>query len=626
MLPALFFLLSALLLQGCSLLPKKEADGAGAAASPVSSGSDRAARGDGRDAFTLVVRTPDKDLRAYLETHLDLQRYRQLDDLEAGEVSRLMVAAEANARELLATRGYFTPEITLELHDTPKGEKAPREITLDVAPGQPTRVNSAILDFSGPVAQDDADTAHRAGIRAAWKLPPGQIFTQEDWEAAKSVGLRTLASKRYPTASVRSSQAEVDADAAIARLKVDYDSGPAYRFGPLVTRGLARYDADAARRIARVPTGTDYDQQKLLDAQQRLASSGYYDSVFLTLDTSEGNDPLAAPVVAQIREAPLQKVVLGVGFTSDSGPRVSLDHIHNRMPLLGWRSVSRFSYDKNTQLLGTEWSDLPNDSGWRWFNSAQLQRDNNAGSYTVDSGRARTGRSQAGDHIDRSVFLQYDYSVSKGIEPPPSASSISANWGWTGRYFDNPGLPTRGNGLAVELGLGYTLLGPRLPYLRAYGRWLGMVPLGRADSVESAARRSRLALRAELGAVEAKDEAQIPQPQLFLTGGDTTVRGYSYRQIGVVTPQNQIVAGRYLSVASIEWQNPLVLDGKLSDYESVVFVDGGSVADAFGALKLKVGAGVGMRWRSPVGPLQADLAYGFDVKDVRLHLRFGFVF
>ncbi|HYP71100.1 MAG TPA: BamA/TamA family outer membrane protein [Variovorax sp.] len=624
--PALVLLSCTLLLQGCSLLPKKDEDttAKGNEAAVTTNGE---ARKDGRDAFTLEVESPNKDVTEYLQTHLDLQRYRKLDDLEATEVSRLMVAAEANARGLLNTLGYFTPTITLELKETPDSDKAPRNIHVEVDPGPPTKVEKVQIDFAGPVADDPNAQAQRSEIRSTWRLPPGQIFTQSDWEAAKGFGLRTLSAKRYPTARTANSKADIDADQSQASLQVGYESGPAYRFGPLTINGAQRYDTVAARRIARLPTGEDYDQQKLLDAQLRLASSGYYDSVFLTMNTDEGVDPQAAPVTAQVREAPLQKVVLGVGFTSDSGPRVSVDHIHNKIPELEWRAVSRFSYDKNTQLLNTEWTGLPAESGWRWFNLAQLQRDNNAGDYTVDSARWRTGRSRAGDHIDRSIYLQYDYSVSKGFDPPPSGAAFSLNWAWTGRYFDNAAAPTRGNGLALELGAGYTLLGERLPFLRAYGRWLGIFPIGSDADPQLAARRPRLALRAEAGGVSAKDEAQIPQSLQFLTGGDTTVRGYSYRQIGVVNDSGRIQAGRYMNVVSVEWQQPIVRGGKLTDFEGVAFVDAGAVADQPGDLhKLKVGTGVGVRWRSPVGPVQADVAYGADVHAVRLHLRFGFTF
>lgn len=630
--PALLFS-GVLLLQGCSLLPKKEAADTGASTSGVvrsgdSNGDtakdDDKAKADGRrNAFTVDVRGPETE-RDYLARHLEIQRYRELDDLGVTEVSRLMVAAEANARELLGTLGYFTPTLTLELNETPDSTEAPREVVITVAPGERTKVSTVQIRYAGQIANDPSAEAQRDAIRTGWALRAGEPFTQGAWDDAKTTALRSLTAKRFPTGSVEISRAEIDADRHEARLGVTYQSGPAYKFGPLVLRGVERYDADAARRIARLPTGTDYDQQKLLDAQQRLASSGYYDSVFLTLDT-DSNTPLAAPVIAQLREAPLQKVVMGVGFTTDNGPRLSIDHTHNRMPLLGWRAVSRLSLDNDIQSLGTEWNAVPDDRGWRWFAGGELKSEQ-SGSYVVDSGRLRGGRNKSSDHIDRSYFLQYDYAHNRGTDAPPSASAVTANWGWTGRYFDDNSAPSRGYGLALEMAAGYTLTGQQVPFTRTYARFLGVLPLGAAEDKNARARRSRLQMRLEAGAVAAKDSAQIPSTLMFLTGGDTTVRGYSYKQIGTVRADGKTVAGRYLGVASLEWQRPFVYKDKLTEWESVVFVDAGAVADKPGELKPKVGVGVGARWRSPVGPVQADLAYGVDSKKFRLHFRLGFTF
>jgi translocation and assembly module TamA len=630
-----------LLLQGCSLLPGKGKDPADGqpVAGVVRSGpaadsrkdedkSDKDGKTDKdrpakRDAFTVDVRGPE-DVRDYLKLHLEIQRYRELDDLGATEISRLMVAAESNARELLGTLGYFTPTLTLELNETPESTKAPREIVITVSPGEIAKVSNVQISYAGAIADDTSAEAQRDSIRTDWALRAGQPFTQQAWDSAKTTALRSLTAKRFPTGTIEISRAEVDADRSEARLSATYQSGPAYKFGPLVLRGIQRYDPDGARRIARLPSGQDYDQQKLLDAQQRLASSGYYDSVFLTLDTDSGN-PLAAPVIAQLREAPLQKVVMGVGFTTDNGPRLSIDHIHNQVPLLGWRAVSRLSVDQDIKSLSTELNAIPDDRGWRWFTGAELKSEQ-SGSYVVDSGRLRGGRNKSSDHIDRSYFLQYDYAQNRGIDAPPSASAVTANWGWTGRYFDDNSAPTRGYGLALEVAAGYTLTGMQTPFTRTYARWLGVVPLGSAEDKEGRARRSRLQLRVEAGAVSAKDNAQIPSTLMFLTGGDTTVRGYSYKQIGTVRTDGQIVAGRYLGVLSAEWQRPFVYKDKLTAWESVVFVDAGAVADKPGELKPKVGLGVGARWRSPVGPVQADLAYGVDSKRFRLHFRLGFTF
>ncbi|MBU2285705.1 MAG: BamA/TamA family outer membrane protein, partial [Gammaproteobacteria bacterium] len=535
---ALLFCGVLLCVQGCSLLPKSEPAEA-TESSPVA-GSQSSAK---RPAFEVDVRAPDS-VRDYLSRNLEIQRYKQLDELGAAEISRLMVAAEANARELLNTQGYFTPTLKLELKDTPTA-KATRLVTIDVQPGEQTKVSNVQIGFEGPAATDPPAEAQRDGIRTDWPLRAGQPFTQSGWDAAKNIGLRRLTAKRYPTGNIEKSTATIDADRSEAALAVTYKSGPLFRFGALQVRGSERYDPDGARRIAQVPFGADYDQQTLLDAQQRLASSGYYDSVFLTLDT-DGTDPLAAPVIAQVREAPYQKVVLGAGFTTDSGPRVSVDHIHNQMPLLGWRAVSKLSIDRETQSLGTEWNDIPDDSGWRWFGSGLLKKET-TGSYDVNSGRLRGGRSKSAGHIDRSYYLQYDYADYQGDAAPPSASAVSVNWSWTGRYFDDASFPSKGQGLGLELGLGQTLTGERAPFTRVDARWLGIVPLGTVSGDDSTqARQSRLQLRAEGAAVFVKDSAQVPATLLFLTGGDTTVRGYSYRQIGTERSDGSIVAGRYL--------------------------------------------------------------------------------
>ncbi len=626
--PALF--LSAALLQGCSILsPQKTDDAAGAdPASPLAEAQAESRLAPGTFAFTVAVRSSDETVRDYLSTHLELQRYRRLDDLDLQELSRLMAAADGNARELLGTLGYFAPTLSLELVETPDRKEAPREVVVTVEPGQRTRIAGVKIDFAGDIAaapEGSPAAAQRASVRNAWGLRSGQNFTQNAWSGAKTAGLRGITAQRYPTGRIAASKAEVDADRDTAQLSVIYDSGPTYRFGPLKVEGTERYSPETARRLARLPTGAEYSQQRLLDAQQRLASSGYFDSVFLTLDPN-APDPLAAPVTAQVREARLQKVVLGVGFSTDSGPRLTADHIHNQVPGIGWRAVSKVLVDQKTKVLGSELTSLPDEENWRWVVGGQLRREL-TGSYEVNSGQLRGGRSKLGDRIDRNYFLQYDYATSQGVGAPPSASALSANWGWTGRYFDNVTAPTRGYGLATEVGVGHTLTNNRAPFLRNRTRVLGFVPLGDVAAPDgSAARASRLKLRGEVGAVVTRADADVPSTLLFLTGGDTTVRGYGYRRIGARIDNGQLYAGRYLAVASAEWLRPVVWKGEMTEFESAVFVDVGSVADRVADMQARVGVGAGVRWRSPVGPVAVDVAYGVQAKAVRLHLSLGFTF
>lgn len=576
-------------------------------------------------AFTLEVRSPNDRISAYLEKHLELQRFRQLPELQERELLRLLASAPDDAHELLATLGYFEPTVTLERTPPPTGDaQALPHITFIIEPGPATEIAQVNLDFTGAVADEAPTSAQITQIRQSWELAPGQVFSQAAWDEAKTEGLRSLQARHYPAARIDQSHALIDADQHRAELSVRYDSGPAYRFGALQLDGQQRYSLEGAQRIARLPTGAAYDQTQLLEAQQRLASSGYYDTVFLRLDT-ETTTPEAAPVLAQVREAPLQKWVFGLGASTDSGARLRIDHIHNRLPLIGWRAVSKLSLDQKSKLVASQWTDLPNERGWRWFGSAQLQREE-TGSYQVNSARLQAGQRRDSERIDRSNYLQYDYANAQGQGAPPSSTAWSFNHSWTGRYFDSTTAPSAGYGLAWELGAGTTLRPQRDPFVRMSGRWLAFVPAQTITLPNGRSRQGRWALHAQGGAVLARDAASLPVTQLFLTGGDTTVRGYGYQQIAARTVLDQRYGGRYLAVASVEWQRPIVLHDQFSDWESALFADAGAVGDTPRTMRLRTGVGAGVRWRSPVGPLQADLAYGVQDQAVRLHLRLGFSF
>ena len=569
-------------------------------------------------AFDITIRAP-AQVRELLEKHLELQRYRAVTDLDETELQRLIVLAERNARNLVGTLGYFSPDIRI----TREGGVNQRPvIVVAVEPGQATNIGAVAISFVGDIGSSaDVDAqAQRAEIERDWRLPTGQPFTQDAWSGAKTQALRQLVARRYPAGRLAGSLADVDAPSRTASLRVDLDSGPLYRLGPMQVSGVERYDPGLVPRLARLRQGDIYDLSKLVEAQQRLASSGYFDSAYVFINPEDG--PLAVPVQVQVREARLQKLVLGVGLTTDSGPRASVEHTHLRVPGTGWRAVTKLQLEKRSPFAQTEWTSIPDEANWRWGVLGRVERIND-NELVTQAQRLRFGRSQAGDRIDRNVYVEYDRANVQGTgllgnsaQDTGDGSALTANYVWTGRYFDSLPFPGRGYALGVELGAGTTLGQDRQPFTRTVGRWLGIKPLA----------RGRIAMRAEAGAVLSKDTARIPATQLFRTGGDTTVRGYRYRDIGIPLANGVVGPGRYLAIGSIEWQRPITLKGQSSEFEHTVFVDAGAVADKPQDLRPSVGIGTGVRWRSPIGPLQIDLAYGLKVKQARLHLSVGFVF
>jgi translocation and assembly module TamA len=575
------------------------------------------------NSFDIRVEAPE-DIKDLLERHLQLQRFRAVTDIDDAELDRLMVLADSDVRNLLGTLGFFSPEVQISRNpaSTPPTQTT---VLVKVEPGLATRTAQTDMRFKGDIANSpDADAARlRDSISQNWRLPPGQPFTQDSWDAAKTQALRQLVARRYPAGKISYSLADIDPPAHAATLTLELDSGPLYRLGELKVSGLERYDPVLVPRLVRLKPGDIYDQRKLIEAQQRLAGSGYFDSAYVLVDPD--SDPEAAPVTVQVREAKLQKVVLGVGLTTDTGPRASIEHTHNRVPGLDWRAVTKLQLDRKLPLVQTEWTALPDADNWRWVTLARVSKlDDNE--LVTNAQTLRVGQVQTDERIDRTTYVQYDRATVTASGSASTlddarlgdGSALSLNYGWTGRYFDSLPFPSRGYGLGFDLGGGTTMGANRQPFARAVGRWMGIAPL------ES----GRIALRAQGGAVVTSVDATIPATLLFRTGGDTTVRGYGLRDIGIALPNGSTGPGHYMAVASAEWQRPILSGGLPTEWESTLFVDAGNVADSAAALQrhIAVGVGAGARWKSPIGPLQIDLAYGVKTQQVRLHVSVGFVF
>ena len=569
-------------------------------------------------AFTIDVRAP-KEVHDTIERNLELRRYREVNDLDDAELARLITSAERNVRELVATQGYFDPQISVRREQGAGGRPV---IVIEVQPGALAHVQASKIDFEGGIAEgtDPDDALQREEIRKGWRLPDGHPFSQQDWDDAKMHALRQLVQRRYPAGRISYSLADVDAQTARVQLGLRLDSGPLFRLGPMRVTGMQRYDPVLVPRLARLAEGSVFDQDEVTQAQLRLTGSGYFDTAFIYVDPQ--SDPKAASVEVTVREAPLHRIVFGPGVSTDSGARLSLEYRNNRVPGIGWRAVTKMQLERKSPFIETEWTAIPRDNGWRWGVLARAERVDD-GTLLTHGQRLRVGQTWVGAHIERNVYVQYDRATVQAspgvvIATVPDigdGQAISANYVWTGRYFDRMPFPSRGYGIAAELGGGITLTGSRSPFSRTVVRGLWLKPL----------EEGRIQLRGEMGAVIAKSEARVPSTQMFRTGGDTTVRGYGYREIGV--DRNGIVTpGRYEVVGSVEWQRPVKRAGVETNFESAVFVDGGAVADRFANLKPVYGVGVGVRYKSPLGPIEGAVAYGLQPKKLRLHFTLGFTF
>lgn len=568
--------------------------------------------------FSLQVNAPEP-FAALLLKHLNIQRFQHLSDLDATELRRLADQLPRDVRDLMGTQGHFAPQVSVELRAPSAGSAPPLgTVTLAVEPGPTARVGEVLLSVRGPAQLDLTGP-----LKAQWGLPSGQPFSQSAWDDAKAAALRQLTQHQYPAATLVGSLADVDSTTHTVNLALEIDPGPAFTFGAVQTEGLERYEADWVRHLVElsgVVPGSPYELSRLQSAQQRLAQSGYFDSVFVYVDPQGPHDH--SPVHVKVREALRQKWVLGLGGSTDSGPRLSAEHRWRRVPWLDWRAHTQLKMERDARSAETELASPVDAEGWHWLAGIKASRLVD-GPDTVTGQQYRLGRAKNEENLDRTHYLQWDRSrvrdATPGAPAPDATQAISANLGWVRRQFDSLPFPKRGYSLSAEVGVGVTVSQRSAPYVRAKGRWHGLWPL-------PTERSGRLAARLEGGVVVAKASTPVPESQLFLTGGDQSVRGYALRDIGVPQNDGSVTAGRLLTGASLEWQRPVWSGGQRTHWESAVFVDAGAVANQVNDLRARVGLGAGVRYISPVGPLQMDLAYGLDVRRWRLHLSVGFVF
>jgi translocation and assembly module TamA len=500
-------------------------------------------------------------------------------------------------------------------------------VQIDVSPGPQALVGAVRVRVEGAIAQDPEAQEQRQLIQDLWTLATGEPFSQAAWDSAKQLALKQLLARRYPTARLLSSRAEVNADTALVDLELQLDSGPAFKLGALEVQGEKRYSAELIGRFARLQPGADYVQSELVEAQQRLTDSGYYDSAYVNMDLT--GDPAHATVHVLVKEASMQKAIFGIGASTDSGARLSAEHTYNQVPGIDWRAVNKVTVSRDSSSFSSDWTSQPGDSLWRWASSALVQRDK-VGEIDVNIQRARAGRFTTDAELDQSYYLQFERTdvLYREIDQHIANEAATANYAFALRKFDSRPFPSSGWGLGGELSAGTVMGSEQEPFSRLLLRGLLYQPLGQSEGNLFARQHAgRIVYRAQAGGVFVNNARNVPFNQLFLTGGDNTVRGYKHEEIGV-THDGVLSAesGRYLATGGIEWQRPIVRNGLMTDWETALFVDTGAVANRVEEFSFKTGVGVGARWRSPIGPLQIDVAYGVATQALRLHLNVGFVF
>ena len=309
--------------------------------------------------YELSVDAPG-DSRALLMEHLDLARFQRTDvaeRLSAVELDRLAATTPSQARTLLETEGFFNSEVVLSREAGP-----PEQVNVQVKTGPQTEVETVDFSFAGELGVEAPDKQTRElqdGLRRAWTLPVGEAFSQSAWGAAKTSLLVRARMDGYPLARWEDTSAQIVVATNKATLTLKLDSGPLFHLGELRIEGLKYQSEQTVRRLASFAPGDAYSEKTLIEFQERLQKTLLFDSVSVELQV-EADQAQAAPVRVVLREAPRQQATVAVGYSANTGQRVTLEHI-NRIPFgLPVRSKEKLDLGRDLRSASVE---LPLSTG-----------------------------------------------------------------------------------------------------------------------------------------------------------------------------------------------------------------------------------------------------------------------
>jgi len=536
--------------------------------------------------------------------HLDVVKRSKTEGISEEEVQRLVAVAPEQVRSLLATEGYFSPVVSSTLDQ----ESTPWVAHLNIEPGTPTKIEAVDISFSGDIEAKNPKRIEQ--LRENWGLQPGAIFRQSAWDGAKGDLLKAILNRDYPTASIAHSEARIDPATHSATLTVHVNSGPAFTFGALEIVGLNRYSREMVEKLNPIKPGERYSQEKLNELQARVQDTGYFRSAFATIEADPAQ-PNHVPIKLDLTENERRRLSLGLGFSTDSGPRAQVKWTDRHFLGKDWRLESQLRGDRDNRLLGADvyFPTLQND--WRPSVGAHYE-------YTDSSGETndkfRTGARLTSPDKRNETILSVGLLTDRqriGNVYGNNREALIASYIYTRRRVNNLISPTRGYYVSIQVDVGPAGLVNKKSLIRTVGRFTWLSPsYGRLQAV----------LRGQVGQVFGANSDTVPADLLFRTGGDQTVRGYDYNSLGVAQ-DGAIVGGTVTAVVSAE-----MIYSITPEWGAAVFTDAGNAANSWNGFRLEQGTGVGARWRSPIGPVNLDLAYGHATKDVRLHFSIGYGF
>jgi len=562
-------------------------------------------------AIEVVVEGLPLALRQPVLEQLSIEQQKNESGLSPTAIRVLHARATREIRAALQPHGYYRAQVTSELTHTETGYLARYRVDL----GEALRIGDLDLQVTGDGLADPAIAA----LLKNFPLRQGDVLDHERYEAAKARLTRLGAELGYLDATLTRHEVQVDLVAYTASVTLHYQTGARYHFGAVQFEPGSGLDPQLLARYVPFTPGEPFDNQQLIELRRGLVNSDYFQQIEVTPRRDLATDH-EVPIVVKLVPRPPNQYTLGLGYGTDTGIRGKAGWERRQLNEAGHRLATELnasrvqtdltaSYiipvrDPRTDQLSFNVGAVhqyPDTSDSRRY-TAGVAHTHAGGEWSLTEGRIAGWRSTYG--------LNYEHEIWETGNESGHTTMLQPNASWLYLKTDNRLVSTRGWRTQLDVRGSSTAIASDVTFAQARAQGKVIQPLGA---------RGRIVARLDVGVTWMDDFSTLPSSLRFYAGGDQSVRGYAYNSLGPKDEGGNVIGGPRLLVGSVEYEYRI-----LEKWSLATFFDSGNAVDSFEGPYFN-GAGVGVHWRSPIGPIRLDVAWPLTLEDRswRVHFIIG---
>jgi outer membrane protein insertion porin family len=482
----------------------------------------------------------------------------------------------------------------------------PKKIRIEIGIVEGPQYHLGSINFKGDVLTT------KEALFKVLKIKRGDVYSNTVIRGEVNTLTEKFANQGYANVEINPEIA-VDNKNRLVNLTFEIEKQKRVHFEKIQVVGNTKTRDKVIRRELSVAEGELYNATQMNKSRDRLKKTGYFKEVDFT--TSRGSTDEKINLDIKVEETPTGAVTFGVGYSTIEGVVGTASVSDRNLFGLGYAGSLKLSLGFKTQNARLSFMD-PYFLGSRFAAGTDLYHERveyfTEYNYKITGGDIRFGR-QLADNLRVDAMYKYEivdvYNLASDAsiyireqegQSTTSAISLTPSVDTLDDYF-NPRRGTKSSFFIQDAG---GILGGTNYFVKALGQtsWFFPLPFNMT-----------LNLRGQVGTIQPYGGKILPVYEKFFVGGITTVRGFEYGKAGPVDINDEPIGAKNMVVFNTELIFPI---SREIGMKGAIFLDIGKGFDTWSNVTpLRFGAGPGIRWYSPLGPIHIDFGINLFPKN-----------